>query len=84
MSRLTALDVPVLIGASRKRFLGSLLAREGEPRPLAERDAATDAISALAAAFGAWAVRVHNVSGSADAVRVAAAMAPPRILEEES
>ncbi len=84
MSRLTALDVPVLIGASRKRFLGSLLAREGEPRPLAERDAATDAISALAAAFGAWAVRVHNVSGSADAVRVAAAMAPPRILEDES
>ncbi len=83
MARLRGLGLPVLIGASRKRFLGHLLARDDEPRPLAKRDDATDAISALAAASGAWAVRVHNVSGSADAVRVAAAMTPRRLSEEE-
>jgi dihydropteroate synthase len=71
---LTALGFPVLIGASRKRFLGSLLAdAEGLARPVDKRDAATDAISAIAAARGVWAVRVHDVAGSRDAVRVAAA-----------
>lgn len=75
LSRLTALGYPVLIGASRKRFLGELLAEGTQPRPLPQRDAATDAISAIAAAEGAWAVRVHDVRGSADAVRVAAVIA---------
>lgn len=71
---LRAEGFPVLVGASRKRFLGHLLAGPGaEPVPPAERDAATAAISALAAAAGVWAVRVHEVRGSADAVRVAAA-----------
>lgn len=78
LDRLLALGHPVLVGASRKRFLGSLLAVDGEPRPLAERDAATDAISALAAAAGAWCVRVHDVRGSRDAVQVAAAWARGR------
>ncbi|AEE44701.1 dihydropteroate synthase [Cellulomonas fimi] len=65
---------PVLVGASRKRFLGHLLARpDGTPAPPLARDGATAAISALAAAAGAWCVRVHEVAGSADAVRVAAA-----------
>ncbi len=73
LDRLLALGHPVLVGASRKRFLGSLLAADGEPRPMAERDDATDAISALAAAAGAWCVRVHDVRGSRDAVQVAAA-----------
>jgi dihydropteroate synthase len=64
---------PVLIGASRKRFLGRLLAAEdGEPRPFAACDDATVAISALAATAGAWCVRVHTVPGNSDAVRVAA------------
>jgi dihydropteroate synthase len=64
---------PVLIGASRKRFLGRLLAAaDGEPRPFAGCDDGTVAISALAAAAGAWCVRVHTVPGNADAVRVAA------------
>jgi dihydropteroate synthase len=44
----------------------------------AERDAATAATSAVAAAAGAWAVRVHEARGSADAVRVAAAVAAAR------
>ncbi|MFJ3532164.1 dihydropteroate synthase [Streptomyces sp. NPDC090132] len=67
---------PVLVGASRKRFLGTLLADPvtGEPRPPRARDAATTAVSALAAARGAWAVRVHEVSATADAVRVEAAL----------
>jgi dihydropteroate synthase len=64
---------PVIIGASRKRFLGRLLAADGgAPRPFADCDEATVAISALAAAAGAWCVRVHAVPGNADAVRVAA------------
>jgi dihydropteroate synthase len=64
---------PVLVGASRKSFLGSLLTgADGEPRPAAERDGATVAVSALAAAAGAWCVRVHAVAANADAVRVAA------------
>jgi dihydropteroate synthase len=65
---------PVLVGASRKRFLGNLLAGpDGKPRPFAESDAATVAVTALAAAAGAWCVRVHQVPPNADAVRVAAA-----------
>ncbi len=74
LDQLIDLGYPVLVGASRKRFLGSLLADEsGQPRPVDQRDAATDAITALAAAQGVWAVRVHDVSASKDAVRVAAA-----------
>ena len=66
---------PVLIGASRKRFLGALLAdRDGTPAAPLARDRATAAVSALVAAAGAWGVRVHEVLGSVDAVRVAAAL----------
>ncbi|WP_307858054.1 dihydropteroate synthase [Cellulomonas fulva] len=65
---------PVLVGASRKRFLGHLLAApDGTPAPPLQRDHATAAVTALAAAAGAWCVRVHDVAASADAVRVAAA-----------
>ncbi|SEL41057.1 dihydropteroate synthase [Streptacidiphilus jiangxiensis] len=71
---------PLLVAASRKRFLGTLLAdeRTGELRPARERDAATAAVSALAAATGAWAVRVHEVGATADAVRVEAALRAAR------
>ncbi len=63
---------PVLIAASRKRFIGKLLAGpDGEPRSFVGSDEATIAITALAAAAGAWCVRVHVVPGSMDAVRVA-------------
>ena len=65
---------PVLVAASRKRFIGRLLAGpDGEPRPFSGSDDATMALTALAAAQGAWCVRVHRVTGNADAVRVAAA-----------
>lgn len=59
----------VLIGASRKRFLGALL----DDRPADGRDVATAAISALAAMRGVWGVRVHDVAASVDAVKVAKA-----------
>jgi dihydropteroate synthase len=77
IGRLGGHTFPVLVGASRKRFLGLLLAGPGDPdgtpRPFDDCDEATVAISALAAAAGAWCVRVHQVPGNADAVRVAAA-----------
>ena len=74
VARIGGRDFPVLVGASRKRFLGKLLAGpDGAPRPFAENDDATVAVTALAAAAGAWCVRAHQVPGNADAVRVAAA-----------
>ncbi|WP_309053306.1 dihydropteroate synthase [Streptomyces sp.] len=75
LPRLRALGHPLLVAASRKRFLGHVLAREGAaPPPARERDAATAAVSAIAAHEGAWAVRVHEVRATADAVRVARAV----------
>ncbi|MER7081363.1 dihydropteroate synthase [Saccharopolyspora kobensis] len=68
------LGFPVLVGASRKRFLGKLLAdADGAPRPPAGRETATAVVSALAADRGAWGVRVHDVRQSLDAVAVTAA-----------
>ena len=75
----TALGYPVLVAASRKRFLGELLVDpDGELRPTDQREAATAAISALAAQAGVWCVRVHEPAATADAVRVVA-----RLAEEE-
>ena len=72
---LLALGFPVLVGASRKRFLGELLAGDdGAPRPPDGREVASAAITALVAVAGAWGVRVHDVASSTDAVAVAAAM----------
>jgi dihydropteroate synthase len=67
---LLALGRPVLVGASRKSFLGRLLG----DRPVDDRDDATQAITALVAWQGAWGVRVHAVRPAADAVRVVAAI----------
>lgn len=75
LDALHALGRPLLVAASRKRFLGHVLAGPGTTLPPArERDAATAAVSALAARAGAWAVRVHEVRATADAVRVARAV----------
>jgi dihydropteroate synthase len=79
LDRLSCLDgtghaFPVLVGASRKRFLGRLLASpDGTPRSFAGSDDATVAVTALAAAAGAWCARVHEVPANSDAVRVAEA-----------
>lgn len=66
-----ATGLPVLIGASRKRFLGTLLAdADGAIRPPGGRETATAVVSALAATHGAWGVRVHDVRASVDALKV--------------
>nr|WP_051088148.1 dihydropteroate synthase [Mycobacterium sp. 155] len=71
LPELVGTGIPVLVGASRKRFLGSLLAGPGgDPRPPAGRETATAVISALAGVYGAWGVRVHDVTASVDALRV--------------
>lgn len=63
--------IPVLVGASRKRFLGALLADgNGAARPPDGRETATAAITALAAQAGVWGVRVHDARASADAIAV--------------
>ncbi|WP_292980815.1 dihydropteroate synthase [Mycobacterium sp.] len=71
LPELVANGFPVLVGASRKRFLGSLLAdSQGAVRPPDGRETATAVVSALAALHGAWGVRVHDVRASVDAVKV--------------
>ncbi len=71
LGELHSLGFPLLIGASRKRFLGECLADvAGVSRPANERDAATAAITALVAAQGVWGVRVHNVVLTVDTIRV--------------
>ncbi|HET6625168.1 MAG TPA: dihydropteroate synthase [Nocardioidaceae bacterium] len=73
MARLHELGYPLLVGSSRKTFLGRLLAdADGQPRPVLDREDATTALTTLTAAAGAWCVRVHQVRGNVDAVKVAA------------
>jgi dihydropteroate synthase len=72
---LVGLGLPVLVGASRKSFLGRVLADpDGTPRPVDDREAATVALTAYAAAQGAWGVRVHDVQPNVDAARTIAAV----------
>jgi dihydropteroate synthase len=78
LDQLDSLGHRVLVGASRKRFLGTLLTVAGKSAAPGERDGATAAITAISAYRGAWAVRVHDVGPSLDAVKVAARMAAPR------
>jgi len=71
----TSTGLPVLIGSSRKSFLGSLLAGpDGRVRPTSGREAATTALTLYAALNGAWGVRVHEVAPNVDAALVAAAI----------
>ena len=71
LERFNATGYPVLIGASRKRFVGAALADAGIDKPnMDSKDNATDGISALCAEHGAWAVRVHDVEKSRDAVAI--------------
>jgi dihydropteroate synthase len=74
LPQLVATGIPVLLGASRKRFLGTLLTGpDGSPRPPDGRETATAVISALAALHGAWGVRVHDVRATVDALKVVGA-----------
>ncbi|HYN95386.1 MAG TPA: dihydropteroate synthase [Pilimelia sp.] len=80
LPEIVALGRPVLFGASRKSYLGGLLAApDGTPRPVGERAAATVAASLLAVAAGAWGVRVHDVRATVDALAVWRATGAPRL-----
>jgi dihydropteroate synthase len=81
LQRLEEFDVlsrPMHAGVSRKAFLGRLLADPaGSPRPAQERDDATTALTTVLALRRVWALRVHSVLASRDAIAVA-----QRLLEE--
>lgn len=73
LAELDALDLgfPLLVGASRKSFLGSLLAdADGTPRSVSDRESAGVAVSTIAALAGVWGIRVHDVAANRDALRV--------------
>ncbi|HKD97273.1 MAG TPA: dihydropteroate synthase [Micromonosporaceae bacterium] len=71
LGTLVAMGYPVLFGASRKSYLGRLLAGpDGQPRPVDRREAATLATSLLAAQAGVWGLRVHDVEATVDALAV--------------
>jgi dihydropteroate synthase len=75
LDALVGIGLPVLLGASRKAFLGAVLADEaGRPRPTSGREDATAAITSYAALCGVWGVRVHEVRPSVDAATVVAAI----------
>ena len=69
---LDALGLPILLGSSRKAFLGALLADEHGPRPVTDREAANVALTTLAGLLGVWSVRVHEARASVDALKVVA------------
>ena len=75
LERLEEFDVlkqPMVVGVSRKSFLGRLLAgADGSPRPAKQRDDATTALTTVLALRGVWGVRVHSVRASRDAIAVA-------------
>jgi dihydropteroate synthase len=70
---LDRLGLPILLGSSRKSFIGALLAdRDGTPRPVLDREDANVALTTLAGLLGVWAVRVHEARASVDALKVVA------------
>ena len=72
---LAELGFPILVGVSRKRFLGALLAApDGTPRGVDEREYAGAALTLLLAQRGVWGLRVHDVRASRDTLRVLARM----------
>lgn len=79
----TSLGHPMLVGASRKAFLGAIGAGPDDPpRPAPDRDAATAATSVLLAQAGVWGLRVHDVRATMDALQVHAAWARAARQEE--
>lgn len=79
LAAVESLGFPVLVGASRKSFLGSLLAGpDGAPRPVDRREHAGVALSLLLAARGVWGLRVHDVEATADALTVWRRLGAPK------
>ena len=64
------LGYPVLVGASRKKFLGELLSQDGVAREVEQRESATTALTTFLATVKVWAVRVHDVRAARDAIEV--------------
>jgi dihydropteroate synthase len=82
--RLSSLGFPLLVGASRKRFLAECVPHEAPGLAVpADRDGASAAVTAYVAQAGAWGVRVHDVAPAAAAVRVAARLEAARALLEQ-
>jgi len=78
LDSLQELGYPLLVGASRKKFLGELLAADGVARDVDQRESATTAITTLLATARVWAVRVHDVRAARDAVAVVQKMQESR------
>ena len=74
LEEIGALGRPLLVGSSRKSFLGRLLADGDAPRPVDEREHAHVALTTLLATRGVWGLRVHDVRASMDALRVVSRM----------
>ena len=73
LDALSSLGHPLLVGASRKSFLGTLLTdNRGGPRPVAEREHANTVVSLHCARHGVWGLRVHDVRATRDAFRALA------------
>ena len=84
LDSVAALGYPVMVGSSRKRFLGLVGRAEGRERPPTSRDTVTAMTSAYAAAAGVWCVRVHDVVATRDAFDVVAALGPLAPIPVES
>ena len=70
LDEIASLGRPLLVGSSRKSFLGGLLGDGRGPRPVGEREHANVALTTLLAERGVWGLRVHEVRASMDALRV--------------
>ncbi|KHK96550.1 dihydropteroate synthase [Microbacterium mangrovi] len=84
LGQLERLGARVLVGTSRKRFLAETLEPGGDPVDERRRDLATAVTSVLAAQTGAWAVRVHDVAATRDALRIARAWDDRRGTSQEA
>ena len=76
LHEIAGLGRPLLVGASRKSFLGSRLDDGAGARPVYDRDHSNVAVTTLLASTGVWGLRVHDVRASMDALRVVARMRP--------
>ncbi|GAB3247820.1 dihydropteroate synthase [Nocardioides dilutus] len=78
LDEIAALGHPLLVGASRKSFLGRLLASpDGAERAVDEREHATTALTVVLAQAGVWGLRVHDVRSCRDALKVLEALEAP-------
>jgi dihydropteroate synthase len=80
LPELAKLGYPLLVGASRKGFLGVTLARDGKPAPAEQRLWATAATVTASVLGGAHIVRVHDVAEMAQVARIADCLRDPRTL----